>query len=563
MPKCDIDKKIFSSLYKGDLDKDSLEDILPCAKAEWDGEESDKIKIEFNDTNRPDLWSAVGLARCLNSYNGKKIREYSFFSTKNNAQDFEKREFDILQSAPSSRPYSLGFGIYGKKVDDNILKFLIQWQEKIHYNFGKKRKTISMGLYRFLDITFPVKYEGRNPEEISFVPLGETRAMNGYEVLENTEKGREFASLLENEKTFPLLSDKNGKVLSMPPVINSNDVGALKVGDSEIFVEVSGLYLKQVLLVLNMFACDMSDLGFKIRSIKVNFSSQTEFGKSIVVPYYFQSNVECKKADFDRVFGSDFDIKKAPGALKKMGVNSTLKGKSVLIAVPPFYRNDFLHPCDVVEDVAIGIGLENLGTEPIKDWTIGRLSESESMNRKIKSIMVGLGYNEMIYNYLSSEKEYVENMLINPEDVVYIDNPMSENYRVVRPSIIPSLLKTESVSQSSVYPHQIFECGKICIKDKNSTDGINTINSLGFLESSVDANFNKAVSVLNTLMYYLKKQYKIKKATDLRFIKGRCAKIYVDDKDVGIIGEISPFVLENWGVLTPCFASEINVDKLL
>ena len=86
------------------------------------------------------------------------------------------------------------------------------------------------------------------------------------------------------------------------------------------------------------------------------------------------------------------------------------------------------------------------------DFTAGRLTEAEELSRKVKDIIIGMGFQEMMYNYLGSRREYIDNMHVNGEAYIQIANPMSENYEFVRPSIIPSLLESESVSAHAVYP---------------------------------------------------------------------------------------------------------------
>ena len=67
MPKIDAPEKIFFSLLGRKMSDEELVNIFPVAKAELDGhdEKEGVIKIELNDTNRPDLWSAAGVARAL------------------------------------------------------------------------------------------------------------------------------------------------------------------------------------------------------------------------------------------------------------------------------------------------------------------------------------------------------------------------------------------------------------------------------------------------------------------------------------------------------------------
>ena len=108
--------------------------------------------------------------------------------------------------------------------------------------------------------------------------------------------------------------------------------------------------------------------------------------------------------------------------------------------------------------------------------------------------MTGMGYQEMIFNYLGSKKDYIERMCIDEASVIEISNPMSENYQFVRNSILPSLLNAEKGSANAVYPHKIFETGKIAFFDDSDSTGTSTAQSLGFLTAEQNANFNTAAS---------------------------------------------------------------------
>jgi phenylalanyl-tRNA synthetase beta chain len=177
--------------------------------------------------------------------------------------------------------------------------------------------------------------------------------------------------------------------------------------------------------------------------------------------------------------------------------------------------------------------------------------------------MVGMGYQEMIFNYLGSKKDFIDNMNIDASGVIEIANPMSENYQFVRPSIIASLLSAEAGSANAVYPHKIFETGKIAFLCEEENTGTKTIQSLGFLTASGDANFNTAASEVATLIHFLNHEYVVSEANDPRFIPGRQANIMKDGKVIGIFGEVHPQVLENWQITVPCVAGEVNLEELL
>ena len=198
------------------------------------------------------------------------------------------------------------------------------------------------------------------------------------------------------------------------------------------------------------------------------------------------------------------------------------------------------------------------------DFTVGRLSPVEEFSRKVKDIMTGLGFQEMMYNYLGSKKEYIDNMHISPDRAVFIANPMSENYEVIRPSILPCLLESESVSGHAVYPHLIFECGKVTVKDENDNSGTHTGNSVGFFASNVSMGYNDAASYIQTLMDFLRKEYTLAPVEDdPRFIPGRAAYVMYKGEKAGIFGETHPQVLESWGCTMPSIMAELDMDILL
>ena len=122
MPKFETKEKFLFSLLGREYTDDELEQVFPRAKAELD--EHDKangvFKIELNDTNRPDLWSAMGLARLLKNYEDPQIRQYDFFSSKCFTADNKGRELHVGNRAKEVREFSCGFVAKGKTVDEDI-----------------------------------------------------------------------------------------------------------------------------------------------------------------------------------------------------------------------------------------------------------------------------------------------------------------------------------------------------------------------------------------------------------------------------------------------------------
>jgi len=574
MPKIEVNENLFFNLLGKKYDFDTLEKKLTFAKAELDEkpdmsqpENERVIKIELNDTNRPDLWSTGGVTRQLRIHEGAKRSNYSsFLSKKGSVKDCADRVITVEPEMKNIRPYMVSFVISGKPIDDPMLKDIIQTQEKLCWNFGRKRRSISMGVYRMADIKWPCHYKAVDPDKTSFVPLQCEQPMTCRQILTEHPKGKDFGWIIKDLPKFPLLTDDTGEVLSMAPVINSATLGAVQVGDKDLMVELTGDNMENIMLAANIVACDFADCGYSIEPIMVKHPYETCFGKDVVAPYYFQPTTKAKLSHINKLLGTNFDNETVVDALTRMG-SSVVSEKQAddyeYTLSPAPYRNDFLHEVDIIEDVMIGTCLETYKPETPKDFTIGRLLPITYLSRKAKTLMVGLGYQEMIFNYVGSKKDFIDNMLIDASKVIEIANPMSENYQFVRSDILSSLLRAESKSANAIYPHKIFEIGKVAYLCEEENTGTRTRQCLGFLTAGTNSNFNTAASEVSSLLYFLDLPYEVKESTDSRFIIGRQAAICYKGKQIGVFGEVHPQVLENWNITVPAIGGELDLEEVL
>jgi phenylalanyl-tRNA synthetase beta chain len=442
-----------------------------------------------------------------------------------------------------------------------------------------------MGLYRIGIIRWPIHYRAVDPDSVSFVPLQWDTPLTLREILKQHPKGKEYGFIQEHEPLHPLLVDDGGAVLSYPPIINSADLGAVQVGDRDLFVELTGAGEASVALAASIMACDLADQGFTIEPVEVEYQYETPFsktaghGSSVTAPFYFQEPLFCSLARIEKFLGEKLGAAECIESLARMGVRAekalgpeggagaaSIRSAGPvegILAFPPEYRNDFLHPADVAEDVMIGRGLGSFKPERPGDFTVGRLTPLTMFSRRVKELLVGMGYQEMIYNYLGSRKDLVEKMRGDGRGIIRISNPMTENYEYVRDSVLASLMASESVSGHAAYPHRIFEIGKAVSIDAAENYGARTRQLLGFIHTGADANFNTAAAQIQTLFYYLNRDYGVEEAGDPRFIGGRATSIIYKGRPAGVFGEIHPEALENWGAAMPGIAAEIDLEALL
>ncbi len=564
MPKIDVNEHLFFQALGRRFKKEELTKLLTAAKAELDDwpEGEGILRIELNDTNRPDLWSTLGLARQLSVYLTGKVPSYPFFSRQGQPKQAGDRRVIVDAGLREIRPFIGSFVAEGVAVTDALLKEIIQSQEKLCGNFGRKRKMIAMGVSRADLIAWPVRYSAADPDTTRFIPLDFDTPMSMREILAAHPKGREYGPIVAQFPKFPLLSDGKGEVLTFPPVINSALIGGVKIGDTRLFIDLTGPDLSTILTATAIAACDFADMGFTILPVKVEYPFDTPQGRSIVTPFYFQKETTLEVSEAAKRLGESFTPDEAAAAIRRMGNTVRVEGKRLIIA-PPEYRNDFLHPVDAIEEIMIGRGMDSFAPVMPRDFTVGRLTAAEEFGRLARETMVGLGYQEMIYGYLGSKRDFIERMGIPPSEVLEIANAMTESFEIVRNSIIPNLLASEAVSAHAAYPHRIFEVGKVVVKDPSDNQGSRTLDSLGLLWADREVGFNEVHAHVLALVYYLSRDITLAPGEDPRFLAGRSAEIRVKGKRAGIMGEVHPRVLEAWGIQMPCAAAEIDLGMLI
>lgn len=574
MPKIDVADHLLERFLGRPIDDAELAPLLSGAKAVLDERDLDAgvRRIELNDTNRPDLWSTAGLARQLRALLGEPPAEYDCFSRPGEPLPSEGRVIEVDAEIEPIRPYVVGFQASGPAVGQSLLVDLIQTQEKLCWSYGRKRRAIAMGVYRAGQMRYPIRYLAADPDATRFAPLPADdrppQEMTLREVLARHPKGVEFGPIIAHHRRYPFLVDAGGRALSMPPVINSAGLGSVKPEDDDLFVEVTGTDLSHLLLATSIVACDLADAGFRIRPVTTRYPYDTPFGREVTAPLAFQEPVGVELSAVGRLLGESVTAGDALRALRLAGVDAEANGDRLTVRPPPF-RNDFLHPVDVIEEVVIGRGLGSFRPTLPEEFTAGRLTGIERFSRRARGLMVGLGYEELMMSYLGSCRDHVERMRLAGDaeldrQVLRIANPISANYAVVRASTLPSLLRCEAASAHAVYPHRLFEVGKIARRDARDESGTVTRTHLGFLYADGAAGFNDVNEHLAGLLYYLRIPYRLRACGDPRFAPGRAAEVLVGagETPAGRIGELHPETLSAWAIQMPCAACELDLETL-
>src|SRR5437899_5080700 len=222
--------------------------------------DGDAISIEVKDSNRPDIWSVEGIARALKGYLGVgRIRPISVAGRSNLKVVIDKRVKPI-------RPFISTAIVKGRQPTDEALKSWINLQEKLDQTYGRNRKRASIGFYPADLIQSPLSYTVANPDIISFAPLGSEKKQSLREIVSTHPKGSEYGEIISQFESWPVLVDATDNVLSLPPVINSNDLGRITTGTRNILVEVTGTNAQTVHNTLKIVVSSLAERGGRIYS---------------------------------------------------------------------------------------------------------------------------------------------------------------------------------------------------------------------------------------------------------------------------------------------------------
>ncbi|TAL11148.1 MAG: phenylalanine--tRNA ligase subunit beta [Nitrospirae bacterium] len=569
MPTISVNRKDLDKLLGRRATDKELEAWLPFVKGEIKDYDTatGELRIELQDSNRPDLWCVEGIARQIRCKLDGKPGPSPYLKTGKRRHD----QVLVGKGLEDVRPFIGACKARGYRVTEEGLAQLIQTQEKLADIFGRKRRTISIGLYRLAPITFPVTYALVAPGQVTFRPLGYDDAMNLREILEIHPKGQEYGPILSGQDRVPLLRDATGAVLSFPPIINSRDIGEVRAGDEGLFVEVTGTDLRMVMLAVNIFAANLHDRGATIEPVDIVYPYKTEMGRTVRVPQAFGRPRTITRAEIGKALGAELSLKEVRASLVSYGYAVTGNGQGLTVTLPS-YRNDLMHPVDVIEDVAISRGYNTFGPIMPATFTVGGLSRIEQLSDKVRELMLGFGFQEIISNILGSREDLVAKMRLSTGHpaarCIEIDNVMSQSIECLRQWVLPSLLRVETASSRSFYPHLLFEVGEVAVPDPDTETGVRTEVRLSALLAHAGASFSETHSYLALLCYYLNKPADhLTPIEHPSFIEGRAARIELvgpgGTSSIGLIGELHPEVLERWQISMPCSMFELALDPLL
>ncbi|KAL1137504.1 hypothetical protein V6Z11_A12G311900 [Gossypium hirsutum] len=386
-------------------------------------------KIEVP-ANRYDLLCLEGLAQALLVFNGKeKIPKY----TVANISKASMLKMHVKKETSLIRPFIACAVLRGITFDEASYNSFIDLQDKLHQNICRKRTLVAIGTHDLDTLQGPFTYEALPPPEINFVPLKQAKNFRADELMEfykSDLKLKKFLHIIENSSVYPVIYDRNRTILSLPPIINSAH-SAITLKTKNVFIECTATDLTKAKIVLNTMVTTFSTYckrKFEVEPVEViSFD-----GKSSVYPDLSEYNMEVPLSYITGSIGVPLEVDEVTSLLKRMQLHAE-KAESdeakISVSVPPT-RSDILHPCDVMEDVAIAYGYNNIPKRTLSSLKPLPLNQLSDL---IRYEIAMNGFTEVLTWILCSKKENFE-MLNRKDDkstAVIIGNPRSSDFESI------------------------------------------------------------------------------------------------------------------------------------
>lgn len=447
------------------MDEDTSNSERPIVNGK---QEPAQLKIEIP-ANRYDMLCFEGIALMLNIFR-EKTPFPNYRLVKPESGNLET--LTVHQDTMKVRPYVSASILRNVTFTQDGYDSFISLQDKLHQNLARQRTLVAIGTHDLDTVKGPFTYEALPPKDIVFAPLNQTKEMNAEELMqfyENDKHLGKYLHIIRDKPVYPVIYDSNRTVMSMPPIINGNH-SKITLDTKNVFIEMTGTDRTKLEIVNNIIVSMFSQYcaePFTIEPVEIISEHNQETRQT---PNLSPRHAEAEVDYINNCCGLSESPERICELLKKMCLSATpsSKDKNLLdVSIPPT-RADVLHQCDIMEDVAIAYGFNNLPrTSPNKASTIAQPLPINKLGDIVRLETAMAGWSEVMPLILCSHDENFAwlNRKDDGTSAVRLANPKTAEYQVVRTSLLPGLLKTIRENKKHSLPLKVFEVSDVAFKD--------------------------------------------------------------------------------------------------
>ncbi len=286
-----------------------------------------------------------------------------------------------------------------------------------------------------------------------------------------------------------------------------------------------------------------------------------------------------------KVLGMEVEKETQIKNLRNLGFTVDAQEEQMAVTVPTF-RRDIHRPIDLIEEIVRIFGYDNVPLEyPLVPQKPSPLNPKTQLIRKLQRLMIGMGYYEVQAHSMIGEK-LLNDCNLEVGEHIKIINPQAPEKEYMRATLLPSMIFHTSENQKVRPDVKHFEIQKVYWKNKTYKQE-DRLDQYAFEPQHLTAvwsfspNKGSGLSKGQTEGYFVAKgvveaileNLNIKNVeytandggliTAKAFHPTRSAVVKVENKVIGIVGELNPKVIENMELEKNAVAFELNVVTLL
>lgn len=278
------------------------------------------------------------------------------------------------------------------------------------------------------------------------------------------------------------------------------------------------------------------------------------------------ATVKLEPERINALLGTDVSESEMRAILEKLDFR--LDGDVITV---PSWRGDVEGMADIAEEVARFHGYNKIPVTLMGGASAqGGYTPVQQAERTVGALCRSLGYDEIItYSFISPT--YYDKINLPADsplrNSLKILNPLGEDTSIMRTTTLPSML--EILTRNYNFRNKsacLYELGRTYFA-KNGSDASGVaeepkVLSLGAYGPDVD--FFSLKGAMETILEGLRIDGAVFEVVtgNPSYHPGRCAKVLLGEKELGVFGQIHPDVAVNYGVDCELYAAELSFDAL-
>lgn len=544
----------------------------------------DDIVFELEITpNRPDCNSYIGIARELATFYNKQL----YYPENKVMEEFENPTNIVIEDNISDRYISRI--IKGVKVG-NSPKWLV---DRLHANGIRS-------INNLVDISNYIMLETNQPNHIY-----DLNKLESNEIKIRLAKDKEKITTLD-EKELELTNNdivvtNNNKVIALAGVMG--DITTKVTEETkDILLEVAhfnNLYVRKTSRKYNIISESsyrferwvdkekQKEVLDRLSSLIVSICG----GRCSVISQSYPNKYEKLTTTLnldrmERFIGKKIELETILNIFKNLEVSVNQENENTLLLTAPTHRKDLVNEFDYFEEIIRMYGFDNIeNVLPKLPTTSDRNINNISTISKLKQYANEASLMEVInYSFISSEA-FDKIKYENKDNLVHILNPITEDFKILRPTLMFSLLKNASDNiRKNLNDIRIFEVSSVftlgSITDKIDDNKVyiknrpvNEERVLGILLSGrIEKNIWSTkkkydfYDLKGIVEYIFNKlgfnRYRLIESINIAMHPGKSADVYVGKELIATFGEVHPDVLENMDIEVETYYAEIYYERI-